>query len=265
MAVSRLAELTREQLATRTQAVLVIPLGSTEQHGPHLPMGTDTLLAGEVAEAATVEAGARVDLVLAPSLAYGVSGHHVFAGAASVRPATYQQMVSEILGSLAESGFSRFFLLNGHGGNHDSLNVVAKSAALDIGVSVALCSYWNTLAGTQPDPHTFELPGHAGMFETSLVLALRPELVDDARRPDSAVEPPAAWARPPHPALEVQLPGEWPRVDGYSDASSAADARLGSDLFSRASREVAAAIEEFAKVIDDRSSAGGAMTDLSTP
>jgi creatinine amidohydrolase len=252
MAVRRLAELTRDQVRDRTGDVLLLALGSTEQHGPHLPLGTDTLLAVEVAEAAATQVDAGIDVVLGPSLPYGVSEHHVFAGAASVRPSTYQQVVLDLLGSLSESGFARFFLLNGHGGNHDSLSVVAKSAPLELGVSIAVCSYWNTVSDrlTDLDITASDVPGHAGVFETSLVLALRPELVDTSRAPGTRPDPPPVWARPPHPGLEVQLPGEWPRVGGYSDPSTAAGSSLGHDIFARATHEVAQAIERFAQLTD---------------
>ena len=258
MPVRRLAELTKDQMAACTGDVLVLPLGSTEQHGPHLAMGTDTLLAAEVAESATAELDESLGVVLAPSLPYGVSGHHVFAGAASVRAETYQRWVMDLLQSLADSGFSRFFLLNGHGGNHDSLGVVAKTAPLDLGVSVAVCSYWNTVVGQLDDLGGFDVPGHAGLFETSLVLAVRPDLVDMSRAPSTTADPPAVWASPPHPGLDVQLPGEWPRVGGYSDASAAADAALGADIRTRVSTQVAQAMERFVRLCDGRSTGGGA-------
>ena len=90
MSVRHLAEITCEQMAQRTQDILLLPLGSTEQHTTHLPMGTDTMMADSVAEAAAAQAGEYLDLVLAPPLPYGISDHHVFAGAASLRPGTYQ-------------------------------------------------------------------------------------------------------------------------------------------------------------------------------
>ncbi len=199
MPVRRLAELTKDQMAACTGDVLVLPLGSTEQHGPHLAMGTDTLLAAEVAESATAELDESLGVVLAPSLPYGVSGHHVFAGAASVRAETYQRWVMDLLQSLADSGFSRFFLLNGHGGNHDSLGVVAKTAPLDLGVSVAVCSYWNTVVGQLDDLGGFDVPGHAGLFETSLVLAVRPDLVDMSRAPSTSRRPTCGVGQPAAP------------------------------------------------------------------
>ena len=258
MSVRHLAELTCEQMAQRTQDILLLPLGSTEQHTTHLPMGTDTMMAHSVAESASQRAGEELDLVLAPPLPYGISGHHVFAGAASLRPATYHQVLLDLLGSLSESGFSRFFLLNGHGGNHDSLGVVAKSAPLDLGVSVAVCSYWNTVTGRLSDLgiDADDLPGHSGVFETSLMLAVRPDLVHMERAPAERHDPPPVWHRPLPDGLEVQMPGEWPRVGGYSDPSTGATEALGKDFFARVSHEVAAAIGCFAQVADERDGRG---------
>ena len=258
MSVRHLAELTCEQMARRTQDILLLPLGSTEQHTTHLPMGTDTMMARSVAESAAAQAGADLDLVVAPPLPYGISGHHVFAGAASLRPATYHQVLVDLLGSLSESGFSRFFLLNGHGGNHDSLGVVAKSAPLDLGVSVAVCSYWNTVTGRLSDLglDAGDLPGHSGLFETSLMLAVHPDLVDMERAPATRHDPPPVWHRALPDGLEVQMPGEWPRVGGYSDPSSEATPALGKDILARVSQEVAAAIACFAQVTDERDRRG---------
>lgn len=258
MSVRHLAEITCEQMAQGTQGILLLPLGSTEQHTTHLPMGTDTMMADSVAESAAAQAGDRLDLVLAPPLPYGISGHHVFAGAASLRPVTYHQVLLDLLGSLSESGFSRFFLLNGHGGNHDSLGVVAKSAPLDLGVSVAVCSYWNTVTGRLSDLgiDADALPGHSGLFETSLMLTVHPGLVNMERAPTERHDPPPVWHRSLPDGLEVHMPGEWPRVHGYSDPPTDATGALGKDIFARVVHEVAAAIESFAQVNDERDDRG---------
>lgn len=254
MTVRYLAEMTKEDLRHRVDDVLVLPLGSTEQHGPHLPLGTDTLLASAVADRAVASVEAGVDVVLGPRLPYGVSPHHVFAGAASLQAATYQQMLRDLLESLASAGFSRFFLLNGHAGNHDSLGVVAKTAPLYLGISVAVSSYWQVLADGSGDAAFDEqdVPGHAGIFETSLMLAVSPHLVATDHLPDSRPDPPAVWAQSPHPGLEVQLPGEWPRVGGYSDPSTGADPAVGQRAFDRIAHEVARAIEAFAAAVEQR-------------
>jgi creatinine amidohydrolase len=254
MSVHILSRMTRETMRAHADDVLVLPVGSTEQHGPHLAMGTDTLMASRVAEAACQRVADDVDLVLAPSLPYGISEHHVFAGAASLRAETYQRVITDLLRSLSASGFSRFFVVNGHGGNHDSLGVVSKAAPLDLGIDVAVCSYWNTVAH-QLDELTNEdigFPGHAGTFETSLVAAVEPSMVDLELAPASQADTPPVWSNPVHPGVDVQLHGEWPRVSGYSDASARATAELGDRIFRRVAAEVATAVEAFVRVSDQR-------------
>lgn len=251
--------MTRDHLHRVADGLLVLPVGSTEQHGPHLAMGTDTLMATRVAEAACTQARTGANFVLAPGLPYGISEHHVFAGAASVRPETYQRMLRDLLGSLTRSGFSRFFVVNGHGGNHDSLGVVSKAAPLDLGIDIAVCSYWNTVLGVVEGMvgEDAGLPGHAGIFETSLVAAEEPTMVDLTLAPKTQADPPPAWSRPLHPGVDAQLHEEWPRVDGYSDASAGASAELGERLRTRIVAEVAEAMRAFVDVTDERRKARG--------
>ena len=83
-------------------------------------------------------------------------------------------------------------------------------------------------------------------------LAVRPDLVDMERAPADRHDPPPVWHRALPDGLEVQMPGEWPRVRGYSDPSTDATPALGRDIFARVSREVAAAIERFAQLTDER-------------
>ena len=109
-----LADLTWPEAGQRSQQVLVVPVGSTEQHGPHLPLSTDTDVARAIAVA--VAAG-RSDVIVAPALPYGASGEHAgFAGTLSIGQAALEHVVVELVRS-ATATFGRVLLLSGHGGN----------------------------------------------------------------------------------------------------------------------------------------------------
>src|SRR5689334_5574283 len=152
-----------------------MPLGATEQHGPHLPVGTDTLHAEHVARAAAALAAERVPVAVAPALPFGCSPHHVpLGGTMSVSSTTYRSLLVELGGSLARGGCRRLFLVNGHGGNAELIQLAAREIALEHGVAVAACTWWKFVR----DP-SIRVPGHAGAFETAVVQALQPHLVPD--------------------------------------------------------------------------------------
>jgi mycofactocin system creatininase family protein len=142
-------------------ATLVVPLGSTEQHGPHLPLGTDTAVAVAVCERV---AARRDDVVVAPALPYGSSGEHAgFAGTLSIGQEALERVVVELVRSA--DGFAGVVLASGHGGNAEPL---ARAVAV-------LRSEGRRVAAWSP-----RIPGgdaHAGRTETSLLLALDPAAV----------------------------------------------------------------------------------------
>jgi len=146
-------------------AHLVIPLGSTEQHGPHLPMDTDSRIAEAVAQAAASQTGATV----APVLAYGASGEHAgFPGTLSIGTEVLQTVLVELVRSAALT-FDKIMFVNGHGGNHSGLTAAADQMTSE-GHNVSL--WFPKLAGGD---------AHAGRTETSLMLAIAPETVQIAQ------------------------------------------------------------------------------------
>jgi creatinine amidohydrolase len=156
---------------------IILPVGSTEQHGRHLPLSTDTLVPTELAR----RLGERSGVVVAPPLPYGMSLHHLgFPGSLSLRPETLAHVLRDLLCSIYRHGFRRVFLLNGHGGNTASLQVALANVMGDLpDLAVKLRQWWR-------EPIVGELlqaaigvshPGHADAGETASVLALRPDLV----------------------------------------------------------------------------------------
>ena len=163
--MSSLADLTWPQAADVSASVLVVPLGSTEQHGPHLPLSTDT----DVAEALALGlASRRPAVVVAPALPYGASGEHAgFPGTVSIGHEALEVLVVELVRSATET-FAHVLLLNGHGGNSSTLTT-ACARLRDEGRDVLVWSPpWRGDA-------------HAGRTETSVLLALDPARVGAAR------------------------------------------------------------------------------------
>ncbi|WP_445257912.1 mycofactocin biosynthesis peptidyl-dipeptidase MftE [Nocardioides aurantiacus] len=160
--VLRLADLTWPELPP--SATVVVPVGSLEQHGPHLPLETDALVAEAVAGRAAAALG-RDDVVVAPVLAYGASGEHQhFPGTASIGTAALRLVLVELVRSL-RTWAARVVLVNGHGGNLDAVRG-ATDQLVHEGHDVA----WVPCAAVGSDLH-------AGRTETSLLLHLRPDLV----------------------------------------------------------------------------------------
>lgn len=164
---ARLADETWTHVAARPR-LLAVPLGSTEQHGPHLPLGTDTLVACALADRL---AAARPDVVVAPALPYGSSGEHAgFPGTLSIGQEALTSVIVELVRSA--DGFRGVVLISGHGGNAEPLSRAAATLASE---------------GRRVLPWSPSVAGgdaHAGRTETSLLLALAPALV---RAP--AIEP----------------------------------------------------------------------------
>ncbi len=158
----RVANLTTTELANSQARVLLIPLGSTEQHGPHLPLQTDSVIAEAWCDRL---AAGRSDVLVAPTLPYGSAGEHQdFAGTLSIGAEALHQVLVQLARSAAND-FERVVFVSGHGGNSSVLRAVVSQ----------LRSEGHDVAGLLPI-----LPGgdaHAGHSETSIMLAIDPTSV----------------------------------------------------------------------------------------
>jgi len=188
--------------ASRRGAVLVVPLGSFEQHGPHLPLLTDSLIVEEVARRAASALGDEVARL--PVLWLGASQHHIgFAGTLAAQNERYIGLIDDVLECAVESGFRRVLLLNGHGGNEAPARVAMYNVRYrrrqERGLHLALVSWWSLVRA--PDVERAgcrqKAISHACEWETSALLAFRPELVprDAAPRTGVPEQPPecARW------------------------------------------------------------------------
>lgn len=179
----RLHDLTWEdaQRLARPGTVAVIPTGSTEQHGRHLPVEVDSRLVSEVAARAAELAGGQIDVVLAPLVAYGASSHHIeFAGTMSLTLPTYIQVLAELADSLLVNRFSHILFLNGHGGNTDPIHVAVRMTRDRYpDAVVAGADYWS-IARDEINRLRKSPPGgvaHGCEFEAAMMMHLRPESV----------------------------------------------------------------------------------------
>lgn len=179
--LSLFAELTRVEVADlASDSLAVVPTASIEQHGPHLAVVTDTLLVTAVARSSAEKADCSV--VVTPTVCYGNSHHHrPHPGVLSLQSDTYLATIRDVVEGLSLSGYRRILLLNGHGGNTAANQVSAADAVNRYGLPGMLhaAAYWEVAReALVADGLANELfPGHAGHFETALVMAVRPKLV----------------------------------------------------------------------------------------
>lgn len=243
-----LAHMTRDEVASYAPAsILVLVTAATEQHGPHLPLGTDMLIGEAVARAALSRLSTGTPFVLAPVMPYGSSHHHLIYSALSLATTTFLAGVMDLLESALVSGFRRMYVINSHGGNVECVRLAARDTALSHSAIVGSCSYWDVsrpaieAAGLG---YTGPVPGHAGQFETSLMLAIAPALVKADRIPPGKHHRPKEAAVATHGSV-VQAHGDWARTGGVTDAPNHPSAELGRALLDLIGERVAAALNEF--------------------
>ncbi|UVE51637.1 creatininase family protein [Haloferax larsenii] len=170
----RLSEATWTEVADLDTDLALLPVGSTEQHGPHAPLGTDALNAESVASA-----GAEAfddDVLVAPTIPVGVAEEHrAFDGTLWVSPNTFRAYVRETIDSLAHHGFDRVVVVNGHGGNVEALTECCRRLSRT-GDAYAVSFTWFNAVGD----HSSDM-GHGGPLETALLRHTHPELVREDR------------------------------------------------------------------------------------
>lgn len=241
-------------------AVPLLPIGAIEQHGPHLPLDTDTNAVTTVA----VRAARLLDdtrdpraLVL-PEIPWGLSPYWLgFPGTLTLRPETMLALFRDLAASVSHHGFHRVVIVNGHGGNA-GLIAVAATAMADAGVRAASLSYWNPIATEMAEwsLHDGGGIGHAGEVETSIASYLQPDLIG-AMPAAGACAPlqqliagpeTQTGYRPPDPENESPT-----GIYGFAPGGSA---ELGERIITAASERLAAFVRAFAASSDRNFSSG---------
>ncbi len=165
----------------KQKPVCVIPCGTTEQHGPHLPLATDFITASMISERAVQRV--EPNALLLPTVCYGFNEHHMdFPGTIAIPGTDFINYTANVGLSLARHGFDKILYVNGHGSNRAFLEIAAREVCNKSDAFAGVVSWWslipNELLSTVL---TSEVPGgvsHACEMETSAMLYLRPDLVD---------------------------------------------------------------------------------------
>lgn len=151
--------------------LVLIPIGSIEQHGPNLSLNTDTILAKSASQ--YIASRMYPNVIVAPEVCWGISHHHMsFPGTITVRESTLISLLTDIVDSLTHHGFERFLIINGHSGNRDSLHLAINQIYRNIKLAfIGSCQYFDL--GSEKGA------GHAAEMEVSFAYALAPELVKE--------------------------------------------------------------------------------------
>jgi len=162
----------------KKDTIVILPIGSTEQHGYHLPVYTDICIPYYIA----IKAAERTGSLVLPPINYGYTEYAVdFPGTVSVKTQTFLNYIFDICHSLSRSGFKKIVLMNGHGGNSDLVRAVVNMVTEKTDALCVSFSYFDLIKDVAKEFRTSEFPWgncHAGDFETDIMLYLDPEHVD---------------------------------------------------------------------------------------
>jgi creatinine amidohydrolase len=205
---------------TRT---IIVPTGSTEQHGPHGPLLTDAIIPTEVARRVAEATG----VLVGPTINYSLSYPHVgFSGVVHIRVATFMSLIEDLCASYSAIGFTRIVFLNGHYDNTYAIAYACASAAerMPAGVRAFPVNYWDGMSAEEAGEFFGPATGlHANRGETSAVMAIDPDLVDiEAANAELPPFPEVTNAAPVHTAFFFSSPGS---VHRASESGTWGDAR----------------------------------------
>ena len=234
--LGRLTWVEVRELLRRGVDTVILPVGTVEPHGPHLPLGTDAIIPEVIAR----ELAERIDALVMPTIYYGVTrGLHGYPGSVRVEPDTLERLVYETLSSMAMHGFKYAIILNGHGGREQvkALERAAYKLWVERGMAVAIVDWW-TLARERgvTEKVLGKEGGHAGTDETAMVYAANPSLVKEKLYDSGEIVVHTGGLR------SFPLPGT---IINYSPEEG--DVKFDPEAFEKYFEEVVATVEEEVK------------------
>ena len=184
-------QMTAEALRARAgeDTIVLLPVASTEQHGPHLATGVDTILCAEVCRRTAHKVAGQRPIVVAPTVWMGLAEQHVaFGGTFTVSLTTRHALLHDLCKAILGAGFNKILIVNGHGGNMAALNTLTTELTRDLGAPIATTTYFiPAMQAGAIEPILEDQAGvmHACEAETSMMMATTPGLVDQGRLPDA--------------------------------------------------------------------------------
>lgn len=233
MALHELAAMTSAEFkaAQGDIGLAILPVGAIEQHGPNLALSTDIATASGIAR--RLAERLHPSAVLLPPVAYGLSYHHTgFAGTITLRAETLLALGADIGRSIKRDGIRRLLFVNGHAGNMAVLNVLTQKLRYEVGIEAATSFYFVQAADRMKAHAKTERFGHACEIESSVLLALAPDLVRrDAFEPGRMIETALEFGMPHAPfAVQMAMPFDEQTDNGVFGDARLADPAIGEDI-----------------------------------
>lgn len=232
--------------AIALEKVIILPTGSTEQHGRHLPLDVDLFLA----ESVCLEVGRRLPekVLVLPPIAYGLNLHHIdFPGTIHIEPEVFIAFCLNITKSVAYHGFKKILLINGHGSNTPLIDLIARKTVLETDSLCAALSYFGFAMKAFLEIRDTEVIAHADEFETSLYLHLAAERVqmDKAGKDDDVMgKYLSSDSMYTYPVRFNDYWGRWTDLGVHGDATTAT-AEKGKVIFESAVTGIMDLVEEW--------------------
>ncbi len=236
-----------KEIVAGDKAVAVLPVGAIEQHGPHMPVGTDSYISQAYTRMALDKVGdTGATFLMLPGITYALSVEHIhFPGTITLQPTTLLATLEDIGASLARTGFKTLVIINGHGGNDHILQIAARQIHLT-GINVYTVNNASIVQRMGAKPYWI----HADKRETSTMLALFPDYVNmSAAVPalDKSVDKWAALADFKSDLIETWFTEDY-AVDGVIGDASRADAEFGTEWLDGMTDGIAGALKHVAKM-----------------